>query len=163
VAGGENSPPRLKRSGTAPSMPRIAATALAIAVLVAIVALLAGVRAEFNPWGRVSPSQADGGPVVGFVFAMFSAFGSGLGLAAIVGVAVLALVNAGRRDDAAFVGIAVFGAVILSRPLKAYFLAVRPASPEWVATSLINAEAVVVFAVCVALARIHRRPRPERC
>jgi len=35
VAGRRELPPRLKRSGTAPSMPRIAATALAIAVLVA--------------------------------------------------------------------------------------------------------------------------------
>lgn len=151
MAGGDSSLLRLKSSGTLPSMRRIAATALSIAALAAIVTLLAGVRTAFDPWGRISPGQADGGPVIGFAFAMFSAFGSGIGLVAIVGVAVLVLVNAGRRSDAAFVAIAVFGAVIMSRPLKAYFLAMRPASPDWVGTSLADAALVTTVAVCVAL------------
>ena len=151
MAGGDSSHLLLKSSGTVPSMRRIAATALSIAALVAIATWLAAVRTEFDPWGRVSPSQADAGPVIGFVFAMFSAFGSGIGLVAAVSVAVLVLVNAGRRSDGAFIAIAVFGAMIMSRPLKAYFLAVRPASPEWVATSLACAALVTGLAVCVAL------------
>ena len=147
---GEN--PRVHpERGTSPSIPGAVGCALAIAVLVGLTALLAGVRTDFDPWGPVSAMQTDGGPVVGFAFALLSALGTGVGLVAITGVAVLALARAGRRYDAAFVGVAVFGAVILSRALKYYFHAPRPSSPEWVASAISSADAIVAIAVGVAI------------
>lgn len=152
VAGGEQSRRHLGNGGPSPSTTMAIGSVLAIAVLVAFVPLLADLRSDFDPWGRISPTQTDGGPVVGVMFALFSAFGSGLGLVAIASVAVFVLARAGRRDDAAFAALALFGAVVLSHALKCAFHGVRPLAPESVVSHIDSANVIATVAIGVAVA-----------
>jgi membrane-associated phospholipid phosphatase len=151
VAGGELSGRHPGNGGFLPPITMVVGSALAIAVLVAFVPLLAGLRSGFDPWGPIRPMQTDGGPIVGVAFALLSTFGSGLGLVAIASVAVFALARTGRRFDAAFVAFAAFGAVILSQALRYDFHAVRPSAPESVAGSIGSADAIAAVAIAVAV------------
>ena len=155
MAGGEQS--RLHR-GTGvdlPSTAMVAGSALAIAVLVAFVPVLAGLRSDFDPaarapWGQISANQTDGGPVVGVAFALLSSLGSSLGLA-IASVAVYALARSGRRHDAAFVALALLGSIVLGDALKYAFHAARPWAPESVASSIASADTIAAVAIGVAV------------
>ena len=148
VTVGENPGRRLRTGRTLLALARAFGGAIAIVVLFALVPLLAGVRTDFDPWRTVSPAYADGGPIIGVALAaLLSALGSGIGLMAIVGIAVLALAAAGRRYDAAFVADAVFGAVILSLPLKSYFGSVRPPAPDSVSNWIHYADVAVALVV----------------
>jgi membrane-associated phospholipid phosphatase len=151
VTGGEHPGLHLRR-GDLPSFRGFVGGALGIAMLVALVPILAGVRAEFAPWGPLWPKDADGIRLYEVAFALISAFGTGIGLVAVTSVAIFALIAAGRRYDAAFVGLAVFGATILSRVLKYYFHAARPSSPESIASAISVADAIVAIAVGIAIA-----------
>ena len=145
--------PAAGRSRT--SIARIAGGGLAVAAvltLLALVPILAGVRADFAPWVPVTPGQSDAASFDRIAFALLSGLGSGVGLVAITGAAVIVLIAAGRRSDAAFVGIAVFGAVIVSRAFKYYYHAPRPWPDVSVASSIGFADAVVAVAVGVVIA-----------
>jgi hypothetical protein len=143
------------------------AALLAILVLVALAAMLAGVRADFDPWGPVSPGQTDGGPIVNFALALISSLGAGIGLVALTSAAVLGLVRLGRRSEAVFVAVAVYGSVIVSRPLKYYFHASRPPAPDWVSGTSGNADLLVaaiagLVGVAVVVAIVIRLSPPPR-
>lgn len=151
VAGGEQSRLRLGSGGPWPSISMVVGSALAITVLVAFIPLLVGLRSDFDPWGPNSPTQTDGGPIVGVAFALLSAFASGLGVVAVAGVAVFVLARAGRRDDAAFAALAFFGAVVLSHALKYAFHAARPLASESVAGPIASADVIATVAIGVAV------------
>jgi len=151
VAGGDQSRLHLRSGGLWPAITMVVGSALAIAALVTFVPLLADLRSDFDPWGPISPTQTDGGPIVGEAFALLSALGSGLGLVAITSVAVFALAGTGRRCDAAFVALAAFGAVILSHALKYAFHAVRPLAPGSAASPIGSANVIAAVAIGVAV------------